>query len=133
MPLREGRTPRIILTNLLIHQLPMKKLSVSIASSIGAVTLLMNRAYAALPDPATVTGLSSSGISAAIVAVIIAILNIILIIAVAYVVYAGIRLILSGGDEGAKDEAKKTIIYVAAGILVILLARVLVTFVNSLL
>jgi glucose uptake protein GlcU len=38
----------------------------------------------------------------------------------------------NGGDEGEKDKAKKTIIYVIIGIIVVLFARVIVSFVNTL-
>ena len=60
------------------------------------------------------------------------VLDFITLIGVIYVIIAGIRLIVSGGDEGEKDAAKKTIIYVVVGILVIIFARVIVTFVASL-
>ena len=55
----------------------------------------------------------------------------ILIIAILFVIIAGIRLIVSGGDEGQKDKSKLTIIYVIAGIVVVLFARVIVTSVNK--
>ncbi len=64
---------------------------------------------------------------------IVAVLDFILIIAVIYIIFAGIRLIVSGGEEGEKDKAKQTIIYVIIGIIVVLFARVIVTFVNTLL
>lgn len=59
------------------------------------------------------------------------ILNIILIIAVLFVIIAGVRLIISSGNDEQKDAAKKTIIYVIAGIIVILFARAIVVFVKN--
>lgn len=115
----------------------MKKILATVSGALSSSLFFANSALAALPAPPTVNGLATdvgtSGISNAIVRVIEFILNIILVIAVVYVVVAGIRLIVSGGDEGEKDKAKTTIIYVAAGILVILLARVIVTFVGNIL
>lgn len=82
----------------------------------------------------SITGLSTApDIQTGIANLINGVLNVILVIAVAFIVFAGIRLIVSGGDEGEKDKSKTTIIYVGAGIIIILLARVIVTFVNNLL
>ena len=89
-------------------------------------------AFAALNAPATPSGLSGDADLVNVITTIITkVLDFVLILAVAFVVYAGIRLIVSGGDESAKDSAKKTIIYVIVGIIVVLLARVIVVFVNS--
>lgn len=48
------------------------------------------------------------------------------------IVIAGIRLIFSQGDETAKDEAKKAILYAVIGLLIILFAKAIVTFVTTL-
>ena len=48
--------------------------------------------------------------------------------AVVFIVIAGIRLIVSGGSDDQKDKAKKTILYVIIGLLIILFARVIVGF-----
>ncbi len=49
------------------------------------------------------------------------------------VVAAGIYMVLSGGEEGAKDKAKKIILYVVIGLIIVFLARSLVgLFVNGL-
>lgn len=66
-----------------------------------------------------------------LVDIIAFVLDFVLILAVIFVIIAGLRLIVSGGDEGEKDKAKKTIIYVIVGIIVVLVARILVTFVDS--
>lgn len=60
------------------------------------------------------------------------VLNFLALVAVIVIIIAGIRLILSQGEDEAKDKAKKTIIYVVAGLVVILLAKVIVNFVTSL-
>ncbi|MFA4845749.1 MAG: TrbC/VirB2 family protein [Patescibacteria group bacterium] len=111
----------------------MKQFASRLAAILAASLLSVGRASAALADPATMSGLSGeTNIVTIVTNIIKAILDFVLIIAVAYVVYAGIRLIMSAGDDSAKDSAKKTIIYVVIGIIVILLARVLVMFVNGL-
>ncbi len=110
----------------------MKKLFSQVTSAIATATLFVSPAFAALNTPPTVPGLSTDvNITDTITKVITYILNFVLIIAVLFVIVAGIRLIISGGDEGQKDKAKQTIIYVIVGIIIILLARVIVTFVNN--
>lgn len=80
-------------------------------------------------DPGTV---GTQGFVDLVLRVITIILDVILVIAVLFVIIAGVRLIVSGGDEGQKDKAKQTIIYVIAGIIVILFARAIVTFISGL-
>lgn len=68
-----------------------------------------------------------------IVRIIEFLLNFVLILAVLAIIVAGFYLILSNGDEGQKDKAKTIVLYVVIGLLLILLARVIVLFVNNLL
>jgi hypothetical protein len=100
------------------------------------ISLLPSRTFATIPDPVAVTGLPSAtttgDLAGIITSVVSKALDFIILIGVVYVIVAGIRLIVSGGDEGQKDTAKKTVIYVIVGIIVILLARIIVGFVNSL-
>lgn len=110
----------------------MKKLLAQISGAVATSQLFVGQAFAKLPDPTDISGLSTgTDIKAIIADILVKILDFILIIAVVYVVVAGIRLIVSGGDEGEKDKAKTTIIYVIVGIIVVLFARVIVTFVNN--
>ena len=111
----------------------MKRFLVRVTAAYAASTLWVSSASAGLPDAPPVPGLSGSvSIVQVLVALISGVLDFILVVAVIFVIVAGIRLIISGGDEGEKDKAKKTIVYVIVGIIVILLARVIVTFVNNL-
>ncbi len=114
----------------------MKKFLSLATGAICASTLFVGSALAALPTcgVGSVSGLTSAtDIQTGIAKLINGVLNFIIILAIAFVVVAGIRLVVSGGDEGEKDKAKTTIIYVAAGIIVILLAKVIVLFFNNLL
>jgi hypothetical protein len=72
----------------------------------------------------------ATSITELIIALITFVLNLVLILAVAAIIVAGIYLITSGGEEGQKDKAKKIITYAVIGIIVILLARVIVSTVN---
>lgn len=111
----------------------MKKLLATVSSTIGSSVLFIGSALAKLPEEGSnVNGLSNqTDIRAALVNIITKVLDFIIIVAVIFVIIAGIRLIISGGDEGEKDKAKNTIIYVIIGIIVVLFARVIVTFVNN--
>lgn len=100
--------------------------------------LFAMKAFAALslPGDTCIDGINcgpadTAGIRVTIVNVLKIVLNFITLVAVIYVIIAGIRLIVSGGDEGQKDTAKKTIIYVIIGIIVVLFARVIVGFFSS--
>lgn len=130
MLLRQKSNTRIMSAILLFP--PMKKIIALMTGALAASQSVVLKAFAALPEPSVISGLSTDvDIQTAIVEIIVQILDFILIIAVLYVIIAGIRLIVSGGDEGAKDKAKTTIIYVIAGIIVVLFARVIVSFVNT--
>lgn len=67
---------------------------------------------------------------AVIIKILSAVLNFLALIAVVVIVVAGIRLIVSQGEDEAKDKAKKTIFYALAGLVVVLFARVIVSLVT---
>ena len=110
----------------------MRKALAKVSAAAVASQFFVIKALAALPDPPGIPGLSTQvgeqGIKQAIVDILIKVLDIITLLGVIFVIVAGIRLIISGGDDGEKDKAKKTIIYVIVGIIVVLFARVIVTF-----
>ena len=80
---------------------------------------------AGLPDAADPN--SFRGI---IESILVTVLNFLALVAVVVIVIAGIRLILSQGEEEAKDKAKKTIFYALIGLVVVLFARVIVSLVT---
>ena len=55
-------------------------------------------------------------------------LNFLALAGVIMIVAAGITMIFSGGDDTVKDKAKKIILYVAIGLVIVLFARALVGF-----
>ena len=78
--------------------------------------------------PGTPGALSKQGIRDVIFNVLRFVLDFLALAAVVFIVIAGIRLIVSGGSDTQKDAAKKTILYVIIGLLIILFARVIVGF-----
>ncbi|MBI1934295.1 hypothetical protein HYS30_01385 [Candidatus Peregrinibacteria bacterium] len=59
-------------------------------------------------------------------------LNLLSLAAVVVIIIAGIIMILSLGEEEKKEKAKKTILYAVIGLIIILLAKAIVSFVTSL-
>ena len=53
------------------------------------------------------------------------------IVAVIMVIYAGIRIIMSDGDESKVSEAKKIIMYAAAGVILSIMTTAIITFVKT--
>jgi hypothetical protein len=80
---------------------------------------------AGLPDAA-----DEDSIRQIIIDLLTSVLNFLALIAVVVVVIAGIRLIVSQGEDDAKDKAKKTIFYALIGLAVVLFARVIVGLVT---
>lgn len=68
---------------------------------------------------------------AIIISIVNAVLNFLALVAVVVIVIAGIRLIVSQGEEEAKDKAKKTIFYAIAGLLIVLFSRVIVSLITN--
>jgi type IV secretory pathway VirB2 component (pilin) len=64
-----------------------------------------------------------------ILSIVAGVLGFMALVAVIVIIAAGIRLILSGGSEEAKEGSKRMILYTVIGLVVILLARMLVEFV----
>lgn len=72
---------------------------------------------------------TNADIRTVIIDILKAVLNFMALVAVVLIVVAGIRLVISQGEESEKDKAKKTIIYVIIGLVIIVLARAIVQFV----
>jgi type IV secretory pathway VirB2 component (pilin) len=53
------------------------------------------------------------------------------LIAVAFLIFAGIMMVTAGGDQANIDKAKKIITYAVIGIVIILLSYTIVTFVTT--
>ncbi len=82
-----------------------------------------------IPDIAGTPGaVDEQGIRDVIITVLQFVLDFLALAAVIFIVIAGIRLIISGGSDDQKDKAKKTILFVIIGLLIVLFARVIVGF-----
>jgi amino acid transporter len=104
----------------------------AMTSFVYASTALAQNGFAG-PDP-NLAGLPEAtgpqGVRNVITNILAAVLNFLALIAVVVIVIAGIRLIVSQGEDEAKDKAKKTIFYALAGLVIVLFARVIVSLVT---
>ncbi len=113
----------------------LKKYSASLASA-GALSMAMvTSAFAQFAGPSPdLEGIpdatDSDGLRETIINIIEAILNFLALIAVIIIIVAGIRLIVSQGEDEQKDKAKKTILYAIVGLVIVLFARVIVGLVT---
>ena len=55
-----------------------------------------------------------------------------ILLALAYLIWGGVRWILSGGDKGKVDEARKTVIAALIGLVIVFLCFFIIQFVLSL-
>lgn len=81
-----------------------------------------------LPDIPGTPSPGGSDIREVILRILSFVLNFLALVAVIFIIVAGIRLIVSQGDDTQKDTAKKTILYVILGLIVVLFARIIVAF-----
>ncbi|MBI3332150.1 hypothetical protein HYZ99_04310 [Candidatus Peregrinibacteria bacterium] len=76
-------------------------------------------------------GQAAENVRAKILDVLLTALSFLNLIAVIAVIVAGFYLVLSGGNDEAKEKAKKIILYVIIGLLIVFFARVIVGFVTE--
>ncbi len=103
------------------------------AAAYGLVTLpayaQTNDVFGEIPDVGGTGGTDEQGIRDTVISLLTTVLNFMALVAVIFIIIAGIRLVVSQGSEEERDKAKKTIIYVVVGLIVILLARTIVGFI----
>lgn len=95
---------------------------------------LARAAGGALGDASEINvgGSGGTDLRATIIKVTKSVLDFVSLIAVVVIIIGGIWLIAGLGEESAKEKAKKIVIYTIAGLLLIMLARGIVTFVIDL-
>jgi type IV secretory pathway VirB2 component (pilin) len=103
------------------------------------IALVLGRAHAQVFDggglqegvteAGNIAGLPQAGIREIVLRYLLAVLNFLALAAVIVVIAAGLFLVLGGGSDTAKDRAKKIVIYVIVGLIVIFFARAIVGFI----
>ena len=87
--------------------------------------------FGPVPDIGGVTATDTAAIREGILQVLDVVLGFMALIAVIVVVIAGVRLVISQGEEQEKDKAKKTIFYAIIGLVIILFAQGIIGFIQD--
>lgn len=122
----------------------MKKLVLKLSTSLAALAFSVNQAFAqgqggngaaffqnpqggnVSPDAAAQGTLGEN-----VITLINYFLGFLGLIAVAFLIYAGVLMVTAGGDEDQVGKARKIITYAVVGIVIILLSYTIVTFVTN--
>lgn len=118
-----------------LQKLSLSASAAAVTTMVTASSVLAQGSFAG-PDP-EIPGTPGAGQGDAgslrqiIEQIIVAVLNFLALIAVVVVIIAGIRLIVSQGNDEEKDKAKKAIFYALAGLVIVLFARVIVGLVTN--
>jgi hypothetical protein len=117
----------------------IQKLAASAAGVFTSLIALPN-AWAAQGDgffggtdaaATTITVAKTTSLGANVTSLINYFLGFLGLIAVAFLIYGGVLMVTSGGNEEGVGKAKKLITYAAIGIVIIMLSYSIVTFVTS--
>jgi uncharacterized membrane-anchored protein YitT (DUF2179 family) len=103
-----------------------------IAIAAGIVTIIVEATgggsiFGPVPELGNTGG---TDIRAVVLNILTTVLSYMALIAVVVIVIAGILMVISLGDEQAKDRTKRIILYTIIGLFIILLARALVKFIE---
>lgn len=108
------------------------------ASSVGLLFLSSGMAFADIPPTVAIAPPSSIGavntdINSLIAFVINAIIVLGIVLSLIFLLYGGIRWILSGGDKAKVDSARSTIVAAIVGLIIVILAWVIINAVLQIL
>lgn len=114
----------------------MKSLIKKISGATAMAFLLANKAFAqgapffseGTPPPSAA---AQGTLGQNIVIIINYFLGLLGLIAVAFLIYAGVMMVTAGGAEEQVTKARKIIMYAVIGIVIILLSYTIVTFVSG--
>lgn len=117
----------------------MKNLVKKVAPAIMSASFFVNKAFAQgsaglwnNPQGGTAPSAAAQGtLGQNITTIINYFLGILGLIAVAFLIYAGVLMVTAGGAEEQVTKARKIIMYAVIGIVIILLSYTIVTFVSS--
>lgn len=108
----------------------MKKVTTAISSAAVALLVSSQLAFAdtiVLTPPKNVVSSNSVTISSFIGFVINMLIIIAIVASLIFLIYGGIRWIISGGDKEKVETARKTVVSSIIGLVVVLLAWVIIT------
>ena len=127
-------SPLLFLMNNTLQRWTLRASTAGISTWVAVSSVLADNF--AGPDPSLPgtpgsKGTDPEGYRQIIIQIITAALNFLALIAVVVIIIAGIRLILSQGEDEVKEKAKKTIFFALAGLAIVLFARVIVGLITN--
>lgn len=105
--------------------------SISSATVVSLVWTSSALAAGGIGDLPDIPGGTTTDLRSAVVSVLNSVINFLGLLMVIAIVVAGFRLVLSQGEEDAKEKAKKGIFYAIIGLVLVLLAKAIVMFVTT--
>jgi hypothetical protein len=114
----------------------MKKLIKQTTGAMLMASLFVNQAFAQGAgligtDTGNITGTAKGSLGSNITTIINYFLGMLGLVAVGFLIYAGVLMVTAGGAEEQVTKARKIIMYAVVGIVIILLSYTIVTFVSS--
>ena len=110
----------------------MKSLIKKISGAIILASLFVNQTFAQFgTDAEGISGTAKGSLGTNITTLINYFLGLLGLIAVGFLIYAGVLMVTAGGKEEQVTKAKKIIMYAVGGIVIILLSYTIVSFVSS--
>ena len=112
----------------------MKSLIKKVSGATILAALFFNQAFAQgsnimNPDPGRIGAVAKGTLGSNITNIINYFLGLLGLVAVGFLIYAGVLMVTAGGNDEQVTKAKKIIMYAAAGIVIVLLSYTIVTFV----
>ncbi len=118
----------------------MKKFFAPVSATLGSLAFSVNSALAQSagffdnPQTGAAPNVAAQGtLGQNVTSIINFFLGLLGLIAVAFLIYAGVLMVTAGGNEEQVGKAKKIITYAVIGIVIIILSYTIVTFVTSVL
>ncbi len=110
----------------------LSHLSTKISTAVALSMISAQHALAEFGPIPNVSGTATTGdIRSTVVSILQAVLSFMGLVAVVVIIIAGIRLVVAGADEGQREKAKNTVLYAVIGLVLILLAQAIVSFIDN--
>jgi len=115
----------------------MKNLIKKVGPALASASFFINRAFAqgsqfgTQGDPGGIGAVGKGTLGGNLTTIINYFLGMLGLVAVGFLIYAGVLMVTAGGAEEQVTKARKIIMYAVIGIVIILLSYTIVTFVSS--
>lgn len=112
----------------------MKRLITKLSGSLALATLYVNNTFAQgaafFEKGSAPSAVTQQDFATSITTLINYFLGLLGLIAVAFLIYAGVLMVTAGGNDEQVTKARKIIMYAVVGIIIILLSYTIVSFVS---